>query len=150
MVKRRSKVKIDSGNEILDGNFNLKEDHIESGEPLTRNIKILVKDKGRKSGVDLDEMTVKATNVDTVHFDSKRGFLSLPVEVNNDTCGMCGIGGELLCCDTCTGAYHLACHGLKKLPIGDWSCKKCVDEFVRRDPTLVVVGMCLLSLIISI
>lgn len=29
---------------------------------------------------------------------------------NEDYCGVCRNGGELLCCDTCPKVYHLHCH----------------------------------------
>ena len=57
---------------------------------------------------------------------------------HDDVCDRCGIGGMLLCCDTCTLAYHTKCVGLSKLPEGDWSCPTCVIEFSRIDPNLKV------------
>lgn len=44
---------------------------------------------------------------------------------NNDHCGMCGKGGELLCCDSCPQAFHLACLAMTELPPGDWFCAMC-------------------------
>lgn len=29
---------------------------------------------------------------------------------NEDYCGVCRNGGQLLCCDTCPKVYHLNCH----------------------------------------
>ena len=57
---------------------------------------------------------------------------------HDDVCDRCFKGGTLLCCDTCTLAYHTKCVGLSKLPDGDWSCPTCVIEFSRIDPYLKV------------
>ncbi len=31
------------------------------------------------------------------------------VHINNDFCGTCGFGGELLCCERCPMAFHFIC-----------------------------------------
>ena len=41
---------------------------------------------------------------------------------NMGWCGKCGNAGDLLCCDTCSNAYHTTCIGITKVPDGDWSC----------------------------
>lgn len=48
---------------------------------------------------------------------------------NEDYCGVCRNGGELLCCDTCPKVYHLHCHvpALNALPSDSWSCYLCND-----------------------
>ncbi|KAH8939040.1 hypothetical protein BDL97_15G016300 [Sphagnum fallax] len=50
-------------------------------------------------------------------------------EQSDDFCDICHLGGDLLCCDTCTKVYHLGCLNppLKIVPRGKWSCPKCVD-----------------------
>lgn len=42
-------------------------------------------------------------------------------------CRICKDGGELLCCDSCTSAYHTHCLNppLSEIPDGDWKCPRC-------------------------
>eukprot|EP00727_Mastigamoeba_balamuthi_P004237 m51a1_g13810 putative chromodomain-helicase-dna-binding protein 4-like (1127) ;mRNA; r:397642-402002 len=44
---------------------------------------------------------------------------------HEDWCHVCGNGGEILLCDTCTRSYHMKCIGITSLPEGDWSCPEC-------------------------
>ncbi|NXX94803.1 AIRE regulator, partial [Centropus bengalensis] len=47
---------------------------------------------------------------------------------NEDECAVCGDGGELICCDGCPRAFHLAClvPPLPHVPSGMWRCASCV------------------------
>lgn len=49
---------------------------------------------------------------------------------NEDICGRCHRPGELLCCETCPRAFHLACcrPPLKRVPRGDWYCEHCAAK----------------------
>ena len=49
---------------------------------------------------------------------------------HNETCEVCDNGGDLLCCDTCTLVFHLACirPKLASVPKGKWSCSYCITE----------------------
>ena len=42
-------------------------------------------------------------------------------------CRVCKDGGELLCCASCTSAYHIHCLNppLTEIPDGDWKCPRC-------------------------
>lgn len=56
---------------------------------------------------------------------------------HGDQCALCTEGGELLCCDTCPLAYHLACAypPLRRIPRGNWACQVCTgadDELPRN------------------
>jgi PHD-finger len=46
---------------------------------------------------------------------------------NLDACCLCGLGGNLLCCDGCPAAYHMRCigEGAKSIPDGEWLCTEC-------------------------
>ena len=46
---------------------------------------------------------------------------------NLDNCVLCGLGGNLICCDGCPAAVHLRCIGetAKSLPDGEWLCAEC-------------------------
>ncbi|NXT19080.1 AIRE regulator, partial [Syrrhaptes paradoxus] len=52
----------------------------------------------------------------------------VPPQDNEDECAACGDGGELICCDGCPRAFHLAClvPPLPRVPSGTWWCSSCV------------------------
>lgn len=53
--------------------------------------------------------------------EKKEGF----TDSNDDSCGVCGDGGELILCDHCPSTFHADCIGLEVIPEGDWFCPRC-------------------------
>ncbi|NWX31867.1 AIRE regulator, partial [Notiomystis cincta] len=57
---------------------------------------------------------------------------------NEDECAACGDGGELICCDGCPRAFHLAClvPPLPHVPSGTWRCGSCVESVTEAGQLL--------------
>uniref|UniRef100_A0A8D0YNJ3 Autoimmune regulator n=1 Tax=Sus scrofa TaxID=9823 RepID=A0A8D0YNJ3_PIG len=64
------------------------------------------------------------------------GGLALgPLPKNEDECAVCRDGGELICCDGCPRAFHLACLSppLRDIPSGTWRCSSCLQGRSQQD-----------------
>lgn len=51
-----------------------------------------------------------------------------PPDLHMNSCYTCEEGGDLLCCDGCTAAFHLGCIAMREVPEGDWFCRLCQSE----------------------
>ncbi|KAE8684269.1 Increased DNA methylation 1 [Hibiscus syriacus] len=51
---------------------------------------------------------------------------------NDDSCGICGDVGELICCDNCPSTFHPACLSMEELPEGSWYCSNCTCWICRN------------------
>ncbi|XP_045859676.1 autoimmune regulator [Meles meles] len=58
-----------------------------------------------------------------------------PHQKNEDECAVCRDGGELICCDGCPRAFHLACLSppLRDIPSGTWRCSRCLQAKAPPD-----------------
>ncbi|KAB7493629.1 Bromodomain adjacent to zinc finger domain protein 1A [Armadillidium nasatum] len=56
-----------------------------------------------------------------------------PEFINLEYCYACGLGGEIVLCDTCPKSFHLECVELRKIPRGNWSCPFCKDAALRQN-----------------
>ena len=97
-------------------------------EEEKKALKVLEK---AKRGVDLAKSLLKAaTDASKAPLTLSESFIenNFPVDPTDghfEICTICGLGGDVLCCETCPIVVHPKCVGLETVPDGDWYCPKC-------------------------
>ncbi|KAI2499089.1 TPL-binding domain in jasmonate signaling [Fragilaria crotonensis] len=48
-----------------------------------------------------------------------------PADGHYNYCSICGLSGDVICCEKCPVVMHAPCAGSDRVPEGDWFCSKC-------------------------
>nr|GEX34612.1 increased DNA methylation 1-like [Tanacetum cinerariifolium] len=80
-----------------------------------------------KSGKPFTSCLLEAwSNESNVRRSAKRAAVQfMGNDQSDDSCGLCGDGGDLICCDNCLSTFHEACLSTPELPEGSYYCLKC-------------------------
>ncbi|KAG6925131.1 autoimmune regulator [Chelydra serpentina] len=100
------------------------------GKNKSRSLKPSVRAKGFQGPQYNGELKINSQSNTPVHIVDQTLH-----QKNDDECAVCRDGGELICCDGCPNAFHLAClvPPLTEIPSGTWRCISCSAGKVKQD-----------------
>ena len=83
-------------------------------------------------------------NIPNIIFSNRTLLMRTDIKMDNDLlhfdfCGKCELEtGKLICCETCSSAYHFYCIGYEKIPRGKFKCYFCkIVKNGRKDAVSV-------------
>lgn len=102
------------------------------------------------SGKRLLDCQLKAWDAE-IHLRKAHNYIGVTEDdTNDDTCVLCGDGGDLICCDGCPSTFHASCLQIDNVPEGNWYCPKCScgtcggrqhgEE--QEDPAVILCNQC--------
>ncbi|XP_024520610.1 uncharacterized protein LOC112342677 isoform X1 [Selaginella moellendorffii] len=101
--------------------FSMTSFQVHAGDEVHRTAALLTLEDGR-SVLECQKQALK--KIEQAKCDEPANG-QLTVDESDECCGLCGEGGQLICCDHCPATFHLHCILLKSLPEGDWFCPRC-------------------------
>lgn len=108
-----------------------EEDPEEDGELFSPEVDpIEMIEKAQAALVSSQEILEKAKVFAQAPLRLSKSFIeeAIPIDSSDNHfiyCIICGLSGDLLCCDGCANVVHPKCVGLESAPEGDWYCEEC-------------------------
>ncbi|KAH7292110.1 hypothetical protein KP509_29G051900 [Ceratopteris richardii] len=110
-------------------NYGQKDGRDSIGKSAEQQSSAIREHRRKKTSTDsMQEITTASVEISSVQ--SKSAQEEISPDWNSDECVLCGMNGNLICCDGCPAAYHTRCVGISRtvLPPGEWFCPECAVE----------------------